>query len=611
MKEKFVIHASVKAIVGFVFVFGLVLSVFQTDFILLLNSQKGPVVTAPKEEKRLSEKELSEAKKEKVLILSNSNNEDSTELADNLAQTLTYMKKDWEVVSFTNTPQELKGYETIVIAFPMIDQMDRFNELMDYAARGGSVFFAIRPEIGNQLYQIYRKLGINELGEYELTEGVKVNSSVLFGAKGMEFQGGFFTNSSLSLSLRKNLDVLLETGDGIPLLWEQDFQKGRFIFFNGSALGSKDNRGIIAAAMSLTKENYAYPILNAKVAFIDDFPAPFPEGNHPLIHNEFQMKTKDFYQRVWWPDIQKGAAKYDVVYSSAMIQTYENNVEPPFSSELYNTKNLLTRYGRDLLKMDGEIGFHGYNHQSLTLNENDVKDLGYKVWKSQSAMEESLKTLDSYSEELYPGYEQNLYVPPSNIISKEGLGAIKKALPNVGIIASLYLPSEENNSFTQEFTVDEDFIHLPRITSGYVIQDNQYWSLINSLNSVGVFSHFIHPDDVLDPDRRFDRTYEKMNEDYQDLLNYIYKKHAWLRPMIASQAGQEINEYWKTQSYIVDTENGMTIYNDFVTGDLTFIVRSENGISSVTNGTYKEIDDHVYAITTDSAKATVEFRRTP
>ena len=261
--------------------------------------------------------------------------------------------------------------------------------------------------------------------------------------------------------------------------------------------------------------------------------------------------------------------------------------------------------------MDGEIGFHAYNHQSLTLNENDVKDLGYKVWKSQSAMEESLKTLDSYSEELYPSYEQNLYVPPSNIISKEGLGAIKKALPNVGIIASLYLPSEENNSFTQKFTVDEDFIHLPRITSGYVIQDNQYWSLINSLNSVGVFSHFIHPDDVLDPDRRFDRTYEKMNEDYQDLLNYIYKKHAWLRPMIASQAGQEINEYWKTQSYIVDTENGMTIYNDFVTGDLTFIVRSENGISSVTNGTYKEIDDHVYAITTDSAKATVEFRRTP
>ncbi|WLR54469.1 DUF2194 domain-containing protein [Mesobacillus subterraneus] len=611
MKEKFAIHASVKAIVGFVFVFGLVLSVFQTDFILLLNSQKGPVVNAPNEEKRLSEEELSEAKKEKVLILTNSNNEDSVKMADNLAQTLTYMKKDWEVVPFTNTPQELNGYETIVIAFSMIDQMDRFNELMDYAANGGSVFFAIRPEIGSQLYQIYRKLGINEIGDYELTEGVKVNSSVLFGAKGMEFQGGFFTNSSLSLSLQQDLDVLLETGEGIPLLWKQDFEKGRFIFFNGSSLGSKDNRGIIAAAMSLTKENYAYPVLNAKVAFIDDFPAPFPEGNHPLIQKEFQMKTKDFYQRVWWADIQKGGAKYDVVYSSAMIQTYQNNVEPPFSLELHNTKNLLIRYGRDLLKMDGEIGFHGYNHQSLTLNENDVKDLGYKVWKSQSAMEESLKTLDSYSEELYPGYEQNLYVPPSNIISKEGLQAIKKALPNVGIIASLYLPSEENKSFTQEFIADEDFIHLPRITSGYVIQDNQYWSLINSLNSVGVFSHFIHPDDVLDPDRRFNRTYEKMNENYQNFLKYLYKKHAWLRPMIASQAGQEISEYWKTQTYIMDTENGMTIYNDFVAGDLTFIVRSENGISSVTNGTYKEIDEHVYAITTDSAKTTVEFRRTP
>ena len=107
---------------------------------------------------------------------------------------------------------------------------------------------------------------------------------------------------------------------------------GKIVFFNGTMLTEKMNRGLITGSLSFLNEDFIYPIINTEVNFIDDFPSPVPEGFSPSIKEEYNMTTKDFYREVWWPDIQKFGSKYDLKYTGLIIQNYSNKVTPPFNT---------------------------------------------------------------------------------------------------------------------------------------------------------------------------------------------------------------------------------------------------------------------------------------
>ncbi len=56
--------------------------------------------------------------------------------------------------------------------------------------------------------------------------------------------------------------------------------------------------------------------------------------------------------------------------------------------------------------------------------------------------------------------------------------------------------------YDQEFEVaDDGIIEFPRLSAGYSKNDESLWNIYNGLNMYGLFAHFIHPDDVLDPER--------------------------------------------------------------------------------------------------------------
>ncbi len=51
----------------------------------------------------------------------------------------------------------------------------------------------------------------------------------------------------------------------------------------------------------------------------------------------------------------------------------------------------------------GELGYHGYNHQPLSLSDTDYGDaLPYKTWTSFSAMEKAMKELMDFGKEMFP-----------------------------------------------------------------------------------------------------------------------------------------------------------------------------------------------------------------
>ena len=119
----------------------------------------------------------------------------------------------------------------------------------------------------------------------------------------------------------------------IPLLWECRYGKGKFVVSNNSIMQKKEARGIVCAAYSLLSDICVYPVMNFSVFFIDDFPAPMPEGHHTVILKQYGRAIENFYKNIWWPDMLRLGKEYGLKYTGLLVETYNDNVKGPFSAE--------------------------------------------------------------------------------------------------------------------------------------------------------------------------------------------------------------------------------------------------------------------------------------
>ena len=51
------------------------------------------------------------------------------------------------------------------------------------------------------------------------------------------------------------------------------------------------------------------------------------------------------------------------------------------------------------------------------------------------------------------------------------------------------------------------------------------FSIMNGLGLYGVFSHFIHPDDIFDEDRGAGLTWQELYKSYSDTLNMVHEQY--------------------------------------------------------------------------------------
>ena len=247
------------------------------------------------------------------------------------------------------------------------------------------------------------------------------------------------------------------------------------------------------------------------------------------------MSIADFYSKVWWPDLTKLAERYGIRFTGVMIENYgDDTKDAPVRQK---DESHFSYFGGLLLKQNGEIGYHGYNHQPLVLPNTDYGDeYAYHQWPNRKAVVASLRELIAFQKSVLPAATASVYVPPSNILSKEGRQTIGRDVPEIRTIASTYLPSDSKLPYVQEFGVaDDGIVEAPRIVSGGMVGDYMRLAAESELNMHFVSTHFMHPDDMLDPDRCAKEgwaVYRKGLENYLDWLEAS-------APSIRMQTGTE------------------------------------------------------------------------
>ena len=81
---------------------------------------------------------------------------------------------------------------------------------------------------------------------------------------------------------------------------------------------------------------------------------------------------------------------------------------------------------------------------------------------------------------------------------------MKNIFPDLLVYAGIYTGNDEESLLLQEFEKDKDVsgtYDFPRLSSGYLYSDELMWDIYNGIAHYGIVNHFIHPDDLLDPER--------------------------------------------------------------------------------------------------------------
>lgn len=593
-----------------VFICGITLQVSRSQFVL--KAQENRQLIEQKDEilAMRTSNQITQKTGENYCILYNSDNEYSTKLKDNAQKSLEYMKKRTTEVNVGEYEKITLGKcHVTILTTDYLEDIGTPEDIEHYVFKGGYILLMSTLDIGKTSYQIlYRKLGVSSFGDYVQTKGIHLVSNVLIGEKGLKFDNDFITNDSISVDLDDTAKLLAESAGGTPLLWRNEYGDGAFMVFNGTILQEKISRGFFTGALSLLEPNFIYSVFNEKLFYIDDFPAPIPKGKNASIYQEYKRDMPTFFNEIWWPNMLKTAKKYDLKYTGGIIESYTDRVTPPFNNLEDKDKYNLIAFGRELLKGGGEVGFHGFNHQSLTLDPKVAGSFGYNAWESEEDMSKSIKELMSYANNAFPNYKMASYIPPSNVLSQEGRNALKAAWPDLTVISSLYPEDITGLSYVQEFEIAKDgIIEMPRITSGYFERKYDRWAEANTMTGLGFFSHFVHPDDVISSDRSNDLGWREMYEKYDKYMSRVKKTYPWLRSMTSTDAALDVASTLQSQVKWSTKENSIAGHITNYAPNLYYIFRSDKKIKRLYNCELTKIDANTYLVEAKKADFKIDL----
>lgn len=514
---------------------------------------------------------------------------------DNFRYALEYAKLPYKIIE----PNEIQTIEpspyTVLITAEEKSERLPLNDIKAFVKNGGKLY------IGKRFYnrEWNDVVGIQEI--YQFTDSIYgyqfLNERIQHHFLGHESYENV-VNNSLDVDLQDDVDVHIES-ENIPLYWTHSYSKGQIGYWNGTWLSAKVSRGIFLQTLLELLPQKVHIMAGVKTVFIDDFPAPFPEvwkKEANYYAEQYRMQPPEFFQQVWWEDMKQIAEEHDLLYTNVMIGNYSESLSQTKRDIITRNKKQLLYYARDSILNGYEIGFHGYNHQSLVTKDEEIdSSLGYHPWKNKEEMKRGINILNDLYEEYYPDRSFNSYVPPSNVIGPTGLEAIKEALPNLKVISSLYA-GDMLGAFIQEFEQDKgegDIFHLPRLSSGYSVANSEQNLAFDGLANFGVFTHFVHPDDLIDAERsrNYTFTWEEMKKEFEDFLTEVDEKYPILMPYRATDAGAYMERYLQGNVQISYGKDFIEISGENMPSPINVSVQLEEG-QEITSG--KSADYQAY-----------------
>lgn len=546
-KERY-INFRYKGIIGICLIFAFITMILFVERSGIQYNYEARELALLPENVSISKSEALKNAKKDMLVIWNSEREESLTLYKQFKVILTDMKLGCSFVDASKEKDfDYSKYKGVIVLLNDLTPLGHsVFDLCEYVHKGNDVLLAMTLEKGPYSSVVENRLGIIDSSYSNArVENIFIDKDFMIGGgRGFDIDDGFDSARALRLK-SKNVKLHAWTNDDrkLPLIWEAGYGKGNFIVDN-FGLYEKVMRGFYAASISLMGDACVYPVINGSTFYLDDFPSQIPSGNSEYINRDYGTSIRDFYVNIWWPDMMNFADKYGIKYTGLAIECYDDAVDGSTPTE--PDEGTFLSFGNMLMRQGGEIGYHGYNHQPLCLGNVDYKgEFEYKTWQSTSAMKSAFDELVDFCDKLFPEVDMNVYVPPSNILSKEGRNFLKKNYPQIKTISGIYFEDAKvEASCVQEYDVGKDgIIDQPRIVSGCKMDNFMKLACISELNFHFINNHFTHPDDALDPERGAKLGWEKLTEHFDMYLDWLYTSAPCLRNFTGSEMSAAVQRF--------------------------------------------------------------------
>ncbi|MDY6967236.1 MAG: DUF2194 domain-containing protein [Spirochaetota bacterium] len=472
---------------------------------------------------------------------------------------------------------DLKTFEVVIIVTDEVKNIPN-SLITQYVQNGGKLIFIKYSKLNNEFESL---LGLKEYAAKaeEFKEGFLIkqdfflNRIPLSGEKiGLNVRRAILKKGNVLASVKNK-----RKRNSYPVLWERNVGKGKILYWNTDLIfDGKGFRGTIIQSIHYIHKGFVTGIANIGMMMIDDFPAPWWNINYKQnklkYYNNLLSKEKDKQSRIktiisnlrkysnitdtefikskWINDIISLGRHFGFKYSTYLIFNYgkdtgSQNKEDEFSiKDFYIAKGGLSlKSGSMALEKGWELGFHGYNHMSMTLKR--PVHYASEPWDNIKSM---IKALQVSRREWILLYGTSTlpfsYVAPHNIIDPAGLSAIAQVFPSIKVISALYIAKEGEVEQEFEWTRDNRFFQIPRISSGYYMSSMNKFVFYDCIHNFGIVSHFIHPDDVFNEYRsnKFQGWKWLKSRFYKD-YSILQKRYPWIRWMTVKDAFSELFFY--------------------------------------------------------------------
>lgn len=529
-------------------------------------------------EKTITEKTAMTLQKKTCLVLRDSAQDNSNLAWEQFERILMDMRVGTDVIDIQKqSVTEFTDYETVIVLMSDLSPLkSTVLDLCQWVYDGGNVWFPMTLQKDLYVSMMEQKLGVASSGStYAVVDSIYFDKDFLIGG-GQAYTVTDPYESAWAVQLSEKAKAYAWIGDqkGTPLIWENAYGSGEFVVDN-FGFYTKGSRGFYAASYSLLTECGIYPVIDGSVFYLDDFPSPVPGGDGTYVKRDYGTSIADFYTNIWWPDMIDLAARHGVKYTGVIIENYEDKTDGKVKKQADSER--FQYFGNMILHQGGELGYHGYNHQPLTLSNVDYGDvLPYNTWISTKAMKDAVSELIRFGKEMFPGTVLSVYVPPSNVLSEEGRKLLGEQFPEIRTIASTYFSGDF--AYEQEFeAADDGVIEQPRIISGGIIDDFMQMAALSELNMHFVNNHFMHPDDLLDEDRGAALGWEKLKHRLDEYMTWLNDAAPSLRNLTGSELSGAIQRYGALTIDKEITENQIKLHLGNFYDEAYLMVRINDG----------------------------------
>lgn len=487
----------------------------------------------------------------------------------NLCVGLEFTKVPFTVldIAFRTAWPVLDRFNAVVVCTEKIWQLpeDKTSALDAYVRGGGGLMIAYR----GWHEDLAELLGMGQMaGEPEMhtTSGLEFDEDLFPGLSGLKISDDDWLFDHSRFDIERNdlapaARILATDTAGRPIAWWLTCGDGRVCYWNTSVLFCRALRGFVLQSVLSAMGTGVAAIPGFAMFQVDDFPPSLSTAVDPPVSDEFPGTDRDgFFFDVWHGDMMKLREKHGLRYTWYVVANYSDietdaDTDPDSHAARSGREVLEARMRRAPTLAEGdEYGFHGYNHEPLTSTG----------WPDIEVLRRKLRSARELWATCISGEMPVSWVPANNWYHPEHVRVLKEVFPEIRLVCGLFSVGDYDLGEYREFGAEPwepGLTCIPRESYGYVELPELRMMILSQISGSGIWSHFVHPDDVYDvpPESgatSYHRNQKRLNwstpnkhgergmfDQLDDLITRLRQTYPWLEFSTASEAGSRYRRH--------------------------------------------------------------------